>query len=47
MLLCTLGASLLGKLLTSKGINRVGKGRGLNRVGERILRADYGNNMNF
>ena len=34
MLLGTLGASLLGDLLT---------GRGINRVGEGILRAGYGN----
>ena len=36
MLLGTLGESLLGKLLTGKGINRAGKGRGINRVGERF-----------
>ena len=34
MLLCTLGASLLGNLLT---------GRGMNRAGEGIIRASYGN----
>ena len=34
MLLGTLGASLLGDLLT---------GRGINRAGEGILRAGYGN----
>ena len=41
MLLDTSGASLLGNLLTGKGINRAGKG---------ILRAGYGNHsskMNF
>ena len=41
MLLGTSGASLLGNLLTGKGINRAGKG---------ILRAGYGNHsskMNF
>ena len=43
MLLGTLGESLLGKLLTGKGINRAGKGRGINRVGEEVLRAGYGN----
>ena len=37
MLLGTLGASLLGNLLTGKGINRAGEG---------ILRAGEGNNMN-
>ena len=34
MLLDTLGASLLGNILAGKGINR---------AGERIVRADYGN----
>ena len=41
MLLGTSGASLLGNLLTGKGINRAGK---------EILRAGYGNHsskMNF
>ena len=41
MLLGTLGASLLGNLLTGKGIYRAGKGKGTNRVGERIGRAGY------
>ena len=36
-LLGTLGASLLGDLLISKGIYRAGKGKG-------VLRAGYGNN---
>ena len=44
MLLGTLGASLLGNLLTGKGIYRAGKGKG-------VLRAGYGrpsqNKMNF
>ena len=40
MLLGTLGASLLGNLLTGWGIYRVGKGKGINRAGE-------GNNMDF
>ena len=35
MLLGTLGASLLGNLLTGKGIYRAGKGKG-------VLRAGYG-----
>ena len=47
MLLGTLGASLLGNLLTSPGVNRAGKGRGINRAGEGVLRADYGNKMDF
>ena len=34
MLLGTLGASLLGNLLTGKGIYRAGKGKGINRAGE-------------
>ena len=42
MLLGTLGASLLGNLLTCKGINRAGKGRGINRAGEEVFRAGYG-----
>ena len=37
MLLGTLGASLLGNLLTGKGIYRAGKGKG-------VVRAGYGNN---
>ena len=41
MLLGTLGASLLGKLLTGQGIYRAGKGKG-----EGVLRASYGNNSN-
>ena len=39
MLLGTLSASLLGKLLTGKGIYRTGKGKG-------ALKAGYGNNNN-
>ena len=42
MLLGTLGASLLGNLLTGKGIYREGKGKGINRTGEGVLRAGYG-----
>ena len=43
MLLSTLGASLLGNLLTGKGIYIAGKGKGkgINRAGERIVRAGY------
>ena len=48
MLLGTLDASLLGNLLTGKGIYRAGKGKGINRAGEGIVRAGYGNNkMDF
>ena len=47
MLLGTLGASLLGNLLTGKGIYRAGKGKGINRAGEGVLRAGYGNKMDF
>ena len=39
MLLGTLGASLLGNLLTGWGIYRAGKGKG-------VLRAGYENNSN-
>ena len=45
MLLGTLGASLLGNLLSGKGINK--KGEGINRAGEGIVRAGEGNNMDF
>ena len=56
MLLGTLVASLLGNLLTGKGviatsqgqgIYRAGKGKakGINRAGEGVLRAGYGNKM--
>ena len=38
MLLGTLGASLLGNLVTGKGVNKEGKG---------IVRAGYGNKENF
>ena len=47
MLLGTLGASLLGNLLTGKGIYRAGKGKKINRVGKGLLRAGYGNKINF
>ena len=36
MLLCTLGASLLGDMLLGK------KGKGVIRAGERTIRAGYG-----
>ena len=48
MLLVALGASLLGNLLASQGVNSAGRGRGINRAGESVLRAGYGNNkMDF
>ena len=47
MLLGILGASLLGNLLAGKGIYRAGKGKGINRAGEGIVRAGYGNKMDF
>ena len=52
MLSGTLGASLLGNLLTGRGVvpksqgqgrNRVGTSRGINRAGEGIVKAGYGN----
>ena len=44
MLLGTLGASLLGNLLTGKGVNK--KGKGIHRAGEGIVTAGEGN-MDF
>ena len=41
MLLGTLGASLLGNLLTGKGFARTGSG---NNKGKGVVRAGYGNN---
>ena len=41
MLLGTLGASLLGNLLTGKGFVRAGSG---NNKGKRVVRAGYTNN---
>ena len=43
MLLGTLGASLLGNLLTGRGIYRARKGKGTNRAREGVLRVGYGN----
>ena len=40
MLLGTLGASLLGNLLTGKGVNK--KRKGINRAGEGIIRGGQG-----
>ena len=45
MLLGALDASLLGNLLTGKGVNK--KGKGVNRAGEGFIRAGEGNNMDF
>ena len=56
LLLGTLGSSLLGNLLTGRGIYRARKGKGINRPGKGIVRAGYGrpsscasqnNKMNF
>ena len=47
MLLGTLGAGLLGNLLTGKGINRAGKSRGINKTREGVLIVGYGNKMDF
>ena len=41
MLLGTLGASFLGNVLAGNGINRAGKGQGINSSGEGVLRAGY------
>ena len=43
ILLGTLGASLLGNIMTGRGINRAGKGKEINRAGNGGLRAGYGN----
>ena len=47
ILLGTLGASLLGNLLTGKGIYGTGKVKGINRAGEGIARAGYGSKIDF
>ena len=44
MLLVTLGAGLLGNLLTGKEVNK--KREGINRAGEGIVRAGYENKNN-
>ena len=48
MLLGTLGASLLGNLLTGKVATATTQGRGIYRegIGKGFLRAGYGNNNN-
>ena len=45
MLLGTLGASLLGNLLTGKGVNK--KGKWINRAGKGIIRTGEGKNTDF
>ena len=47
MLLGALGASLLRNLLTGKGIYRAEKSKGINRAGEGIVKAGYGNKIDF
>ena len=47
MLSGTLGASLLGNLLTGKRVYRARKGKGINRAGGGIVRASYGNKIDF
>ena len=48
MLLATLGASLLGNLLTGRGMIATSQGRGIYRArkGKGVLRAGYENNNN-
>ena len=45
MLLGTLGASVLGNILTGKRINK--KGKGISRAGKGIVRAGEGNKLDF
>ena len=47
ILLGALGVSLLGNLLTGKGIYKAGKGKGIHRAAEGIVRAGEGNNIDF
>ena len=47
MLLGSSDASLLGNILTGKGIYRAGKGKGINRAGEGFVRAVYRKKMDF
>ena len=42
MLLCTLGASLLGNISAGKGAIAKSQGQGINRAEEGIVRAIYG-----
>ena len=45
MWLGILGASLLGNILVGKGAIATNHGRGINRAGEGIVRAGYGNKI--
>ena len=47
ILLGTLGATLLGNLLTGKGIYRAGKSKRINRAGEGVIRAGEGSTSDF
>ena len=47
MLLVTLGASLLGNLLTGKGIVRAASRNKRNKKGKGIVRASSGKNWEF
>ena len=49
MLLGTLSAILMGYIVTGRGIYRAGKskGKGINRAGDEIVRAGYGDNNNI
>ena len=47
ILLGALGVSLLGNLLTGKGIYKAGKGKRIHRAAEGIVRAGEGNNIDF
>ena len=47
MLWDTLGARLLGNLLTGKGIYIAGKGKGINTADEGFVKAGYGSKMDF
>ena len=44
MSFCTLGASVLGNILSGRGINK--KRQGIDRAGEGVFRAGYGNKNN-
>ena len=46
ILLGTLSASLLGNILSGRGLNRASEGRVINRAGEGIVKAGYGNKNN-
>ena len=47
ILLGILDASLIGNLLTGKGIYRAWKDKAIDIAGEGIVRAGYGNKMDF